>query len=89
MLDYRVHRENNWIQTLQTVYLCGLNQRTKFIWTDKQTGKLFPTLHRYRKIRCVDGRERRVDNKINVHLTLILLLTYFFLSMLKLVQINA
>lgn len=50
MLDYRVHRENNWIQTLQTVYLCGLNQRTKFIWTDKQTGKLFPTLPRYRKM---------------------------------------
>ena len=50
MLDYRVHRENNWIQTLQTVYLCGLNQRTKFIWTDEQTGKLFPTLPRYRKM---------------------------------------
>ena len=47
MLEYRLEREDYWIKTCRTLYPYGLNERTKFMCSEKPIGRLFPSLPRY------------------------------------------
>ena len=47
MLEYRLQREDYWIETLRTNYPYGLNERTKSMNKDLPVGKNFPSLPRH------------------------------------------
>ena len=63
MLQYRLQREAYFMKTLRTVYLYGVNERTKFMNKDSPTGKHFPPLSRNGK-RFINTRTR---SKISNH----------------------
>ena len=59
--EHRLKREDHWIKTLRTVYLYGLNEKTKDMNQAVPVGKLFPPLPRYGE-KYLNQRSR---NKIN------------------------
>ena len=77
MLEYRLEREDYWIKKCRTVYPYGLNERTKYMCSEKPIGRLFPPLPRYGP-RYLEKRTRcdTVNNSLTLDTLIEKILTF-------------